>query len=201
MVVDDDPDILALLRLQLNQLGYAVTTVTSGAQAVEKLATEPPSLILLDLKLPRMTGLEVLRHVKQTSPETTVIVMTAYATVEKAVEAMKEGAGDLLPKPLTPGHLELVVRKAVEGQALQRAHRLAQDELAAKTQPILGESPAIQEVIARARRPEPVDGAFARGERDWQGSVRSGHSRLEPAASAAVRRGQLRGAGRGANRQ
>ena len=152
MVVDDDPDILALLRLQLDHLGYAVTTVTSGAQAVEKLVTEPPALILLDLKLPRMTGLDVLRHVKQTSPETPVIVMTAYATVEKAVEAMKEGAWDFLPKPLTPGHLELVVRKAVEGQALQRAHRLAQDELAAKTRPILGESPAIQEAIGRARR-------------------------------------------------
>jgi DNA-binding NtrC family response regulator len=155
LVVDDDPDILVLLGHRLDQLGYAVTTVLSGAQALEKLAAEPPALMLVDLKLPRMNGLEVLRHVKHTSPETTVIVMTAYATVEKAVEAMKEGAWDFLTKPLTPGHLELVVQKAVERDALQRAHRLAQEEFAAKTAPIVGESPAIREAIGRASRAAP----------------------------------------------
>jgi DNA-binding NtrC family response regulator len=152
LVVDDDPDILFLLRSRLDQLGYAVTTVGSGAQAVEKLAAEAPSLMFLDLRLPRMSGLDVLRHARQISPETTVIVMTAYATVEKAVEAMKEGAWDFLTKPLTPGHLELVVQKAFERKELQRAQRLAQEELDAKIQPIIGESPAIQRAIERARR-------------------------------------------------
>jgi DNA-binding NtrC family response regulator len=152
LVVDDDPDILFLLRSRLDQLGYAVTTVTSGAQAREKLAAEAPSLMFLDLRLPRMSGLDVLRHTRQTSPETTVIVMTAYATVEKAVEAMREGAWDFLTKPLTPGHLELVVQKAFERKELQRAQWLAQDELDAKIQPIIGESPAIQRAIGRARR-------------------------------------------------
>ena len=126
LVVDDDQDILFLLRSRLDQLGCAVTTVSSCAQAIEKLAAEAPSLMFLDLRLPRMSGLNVLRHTRQTSPETTVIVMTAYATVEKAVEALKEGAWDFLTKPLTPGHLELVVQKAFERQELQRATRLAQ---------------------------------------------------------------------------
>src|SRR5262245_20153803 len=152
MVVDDDPDILALLQLQLDHLGYAVTTVTSGSQAVEKLVTEPPALILLDLKLPRMTGLDVLRHVKQTSPEVTVIVMTAYATVEKAVEAMKEGAVDFLTKPLTPGHLELVVQKALERQALERVQHLLQADLDGKAQPIIGTSPVLRQAIERDLR-------------------------------------------------
>jgi DNA-binding NtrC family response regulator len=152
LVVDDDPGILFLLRSRLDQLGCAVTTVSSGARAIEKLAAEAPSLMFLDLRLPRMSGLDVLRHTRQTSPETTVIVMTAYATVEKAVEALKEGAWDFLTKPLTPGHLELVVQKAFERQEMQRATRLAQEELDAKIQPIIGESPAIQRAIERARR-------------------------------------------------
>ena len=87
------------------------------------------------------------------SPELTVIIMTAYATVERAVEAMKEGAVDFLTKPLTPGHLELVVQKAFERQALERAHSLLQEESDRKAQEmILGESPAIRQAIERTRR-------------------------------------------------
>jgi DNA-binding NtrC family response regulator len=152
LVVDDEPDILTLLRHRLEQLGYAVSTAANGPEALRRIASEPPALVLLDLKLPRVSGLEVLKQIKQTSPECMVIVMTAYATVEKAVEAMKEGAYDFLTKPLTPGHLELVVQKAFEREALQRAHRLLQEELAWKAHPIIGESPAIRQAIERARR-------------------------------------------------
>jgi DNA-binding NtrC family response regulator len=152
LVVDDEPDILTLLRHRLEQLGYAVSTAANGPEALRRIVSEPPALVLLDLKLPRMSGLEVLKQIKQTSPECMVIVMTAYATVEKAVEAMKEGAYDFLTKPLTPGHLELVVQKAFEREALQRAHRLLQQELDWKAHPIIGESPAIQQAIERARR-------------------------------------------------
>ena len=152
LVVDDDPDILRLLRQRLEQLGYAVRTAAHGLEACDRLAGEQPDLVLLDLRLPRLSGLEVLRQVKQTVPELTVIVMTAYATVEKAVEAMKEGAYDFLTKPLTPGHLELVVQKAFEWQALQRAQHLLLAELDAKAQPIIGDSPAIRQALERARR-------------------------------------------------
>jgi DNA-binding NtrC family response regulator len=152
LVVDDDPDILTLLRHRLEQLGYAVSTAANGPEALRRIASEPPALVLLDLKLPRVSGLEVLKQIKQSSPECMVIVMTAYATVEKAVEAMKEGAYDFLTKPLTPGHLELVVQKTFEREALQRAHRLLQQELDWKAHPIIGESPVIRQAIERARR-------------------------------------------------
>jgi DNA-binding NtrC family response regulator len=152
LVVDDDPDIRDLLRLRLEQSAYTVIPAATGIQAIEKLAKEHPSLVLLDLKLPRVSGLEVLRHIKHEMPETTVIVMTAHATVENAVEAMKEGAYDFLTKPLTPGHLELVVHKAFERQSLQRAERLLQQETDGKTQPIIGESFAIRQAVERARR-------------------------------------------------
>src|SRR5919202_5629428 len=147
LVVDDDPDILLLLGAQLEQLGCAVRTATQGAEALAMLAQTQPALVLLDLRLPRMSGLDVLKQLKQTASDLTVIVMTAYATVEQAVEAMKEGAWDFLTKPLTPGHLELVVQKAFERQALERAHYLLQQEIAEKKQPMVGEAPAIRHAI------------------------------------------------------
>jgi DNA-binding NtrC family response regulator len=152
LVIDDDQDILVLLRHRLEQLGYTAATATSGARALDMLAAERPALILLDLKLPRMSGLEVLRTVKRTLPELPIIVMTAHASVENAVEAMKEGAHDFLTKPLTPGHLELVLQKAFERQALERAHDLLQEELVERTQSIIGDSLVIKQAIERARR-------------------------------------------------
>src|SRR5262245_7523832 len=152
LVVDDDADILVLLRHRLEQLGYAVRTAAHGPEALDKLASEQPALILLDLRLPRLSGLDVLQQIKQAAPEVTVIVMTAYASVEKAVEAMKAGAFDFLTKPLTPGHLELVVQKALERQALERAQHLLRAELDGKTQPIIGDSSVLRQVIDHARR-------------------------------------------------
>jgi DNA-binding NtrC family response regulator len=152
LVVDDDPDILELLRHRLAQLGYAVSTAAHGTEALGALAGDHPALVLLDLRLPRLSGLEVLKRIRQTAPEVTVIVMTAYATVERAVEAMKAGAYDFLTKPLTPGHLELVVQKAFERDTLGRAQCLLQEELEGKAHPILGESPAIRQAVERARR-------------------------------------------------
>jgi DNA-binding NtrC family response regulator len=152
LVVDDDPDILTLLHLRLEQLGYAVRTAATGLEALGTLASDQPALVLLDLRLPRMSGLDVLTQLKQTAPDLTVIVMTAYGTVEKAVEAMKAGAADFLTKPLTPGHLELVVQKAFERQALERAQHLLQAELAGKAQPLIGQSSALRPVLEQARR-------------------------------------------------
>jgi two-component system response regulator HydG len=114
--------------------------------------------------------------------------MTAYATVEKAVEAMKEGAFDFLTKPMTSGHLELVVQKAVERQALQRAQHLLQAELQGQAHPIIGESPAIRQAIAYARRAAPgtatvlLLGESGTGKGSLRGpstlGVRGGYSRL-----------------------
>jgi two-component system, NtrC family, response regulator GlrR len=83
LVVDDDPDILVLLRYRLEQLSYAVCTAANGTEALSKLASDSPALVLLDLRLPRMSGLDVLKQIKQTVPEVMVIVMTAYATVNR----------------------------------------------------------------------------------------------------------------------
>jgi DNA-binding NtrC family response regulator len=152
LVVDDDHDVRTLLRIRLERLQYTVSTAATGVEALEKLAVEQPTLVLLDLKLPALSGVEVLRHIRREAPDATVIVMTAYATVQKAVEAMKEGAYDFLTKPLTPGHVELVIEKALERQALLRSDRLLQEEIDWKTQPIIGDSDAIRRAVDRAHR-------------------------------------------------
>jgi len=152
LVVGDDPDILTLLRHRLEQLGYTVRAAATGMEALSRLASDQPVLVLLDLRLPRISGLDVLKQLKQTAPELTVIVMTAYATEEKAMEAMKAGAYYFLTKSFTPGHLELVVQKAFELQALERAQHLLQPDLEGKTQPLIGDSPALWPVLEQARR-------------------------------------------------
>jgi DNA-binding NtrC family response regulator len=152
LVVDDDRDVLRLLSYRLEQLGFHVDESADGAEALKRIQTESVDLMLLDLRLPTTSGVEVLKQVKQTSPDTIVVVMTAYASVEKAVEAMREGAFDFLTKPLTPGHLEVVVQKAFERQALLRSQRLLHEESDWKIQPILGEAPAIRRAIELGQR-------------------------------------------------
>jgi DNA-binding NtrC family response regulator len=152
LVVDDDPDFRVLLCYRLEDLGYVVSTAARGTEALAMLAAEQPALVFLYLRLPELSGLNVLKQIKQTAPEVTVVVMTAYASVEKAVEAMKAGAYDFLTKPLTPGHLELVVQKAFERQVLERAQHLLRAERDNKVQPIIGESPALRQALDRARR-------------------------------------------------
>jgi len=152
LVVDDDPDVLRLLSYRLRQLGFGVDTAGDGAEALKMIEAQNVDLMLLDLRLPSANGVDVLKRVKQLSPETMVVVITAHASVERAVEAMKEGAFDFLTKPLTPGHLDLVVQKAFERQALRRSQRLMHEETDWNTKPIVGETPAIRRAIDLARR-------------------------------------------------
>ncbi|MBI2561851.1 MAG: sigma-54-dependent Fis family transcriptional regulator [candidate division NC10 bacterium] len=152
LVVDDDPDIRELLsdRLQLMQL--EVTCAADGQEALALLRQEAPPLTLLDLQLPRLNGMEVLQAIRREGLETTVIVITASGSVERAVEAMRAGAYDFLPKPLDPAHLEVVINKALERDSLREENRLLHGELDSLDRPMIGESPAIQELARTAQQ-------------------------------------------------
>ena len=102
LVVDDEEIILLSCERVLTEEGYEVQTRLRAEEALALLAEEPIDLILVDLKMPGMDGLEFLRAVKQAYPSISVIMITGYSTVESAVEAMKAGAIDYLPKPFTP---------------------------------------------------------------------------------------------------
>jgi DNA-binding NtrC family response regulator len=122
LVVDDEPSMRELLVIMLTKEGYDVLTADSRATAAKALARGPVDMVITDVRLPDGDGMEILRHVKAAAPETAVVVMTAYGTINAAVEATRLGAGDYLVKPFEPDQILLVLRRALEFQDL-RAHR------------------------------------------------------------------------------
>lgn len=112
LVVDDEPDMRMALTQVLNCSGYSVSAASSGHEALEKFREEQFKLIISDVKMPKMSGMEFLQEVKKLSPQIPVIMITGYGTISNAVEAMKEGASDYLIKPFSFDHLEAVVKKA-----------------------------------------------------------------------------------------
>ncbi|HWU36109.1 MAG TPA: sigma-54 dependent transcriptional regulator, partial [Candidatus Acidoferrum sp.] len=152
LVVDDDPDIRDLLSDRLQLMRLDVTCAADGQEALGILRQEPPPLTLLDLQLPRVSGMDVLRAIQRDGIDTTVIVITAWGTPERAVEAMRAGAYDFIPKPLNPAHLEVVINKALERDSLREENRLLHGELDSLERPLIGESPAIRDLIRTAQQ-------------------------------------------------
>ena len=102
LVIDDEEVVLDSCTQVLDGGDCRVTTASNGAEGLKRLEEAPPNLIFLDLKMPGLSGLEVLEQIRAKQPLMVVIVITGYATVSSAVEAMKKGAFDFLPKPFTP---------------------------------------------------------------------------------------------------
>ncbi len=119
LFVEDDDAGRELGCFNLRKAGYEVDAASNGAEALERFSPERHSLVVTDLKMPRVSGMEVLDQVKQRSPETPVIVITAYGNVDLAVEAMKVGAYDFIGKPFNRDHLILAVGKALERSRLE----------------------------------------------------------------------------------
>ncbi len=114
LVADDEEDITFVLTDILQEQGYHVDSAGDGEEAWQKVEKEPFDVVITDLKMPRMGGLDLLRHVKQAHPSTSVIIMTGFATVETAIEALKIGAYDYILKPFKVGELLQVVDRALE---------------------------------------------------------------------------------------
>src|SRR5262249_43512635 len=120
LVVDDERTICIAVERLLVARGYAVDTALSGEEAVEKLGQSTYRLLITDLTLTHLSGMDLLRWVKQHTPQTAVIMITAYGSEKIAVEAMKLGAVDYLPKPFDNDELELIVERALEAISLRR---------------------------------------------------------------------------------
>lgn len=114
LVVDDDESLRRVLQVELEQDGYSVTAAASAQEAFSLLQLRAYDLVVTDLRMPGVSGIEVLKQVKSQYPETVVIVLTAFGTVEAAVEAIKCGAYDFLTKPVHPEELSLVVARALD---------------------------------------------------------------------------------------
>ncbi len=130
LVVDDEIPLTALLSRILTQAGYQVKSANSGIKAFGTISDFSPNLVITDLKMPDISGLDLLKKVRSERPEIDFIILTAYATVENAVEAMKEGALDYLIKPLKdPDELRMAVSRVVERQTLMAVNTLWRNQL------------------------------------------------------------------------
>ncbi len=128
-VVDDDPSIVKILKDRLSAQGFRVLTARDGAECLSRLQKENPSLVILDLQMPGMSGMELLAEIKNCNLDITVIILTAFGTVEAAVAAMKQGAYDFIQKPVDFSHLEMVINKALERIYLKRKSENLESQL------------------------------------------------------------------------
>ncbi|HEX5549956.1 MAG TPA: sigma-54 dependent transcriptional regulator, partial [Nitrospira sp.] len=148
LVVDDELNIRGALVTLLEKKQYQVRGAGTAEEALELLETAATDLVLTDLKMPGMGGMELLRHLKQKWPDTEVLVMTAFGSIETAVEAMRCGAYDYITKPIDRERLTLVVEKALERHALAFENRQLKDRLETRTrfEQMIGESEPMQRV-------------------------------------------------------
>ncbi|MDA8402908.1 MAG: response regulator, partial [Desulfobacteraceae bacterium] len=125
LVVDDEKDIREGVERILKRMGYQVFIAGRGEEALAVLENQTVELAILDLKMPGMDGMELHQRIRAIDDQIIVIIITGYATIETAIEAMKQGAYDFIPKPFEPEHLRIVVRRAHEKLRLrQEAERL-----------------------------------------------------------------------------
>lgn len=152
LVVDDEPFNLDLLEQELSDRGYAVVRAAGGAEALEKVTTHSPQLVILDYLMPDMDGIEVLRRLRRDSVDVPVIMVTAHGTIEKAVEAMKHGASDFITKPFDADHMAFTVAKALHGEKLGRKVEILSQEADERYSLITGDSVAMRQAVDSARR-------------------------------------------------
>lgn len=133
LIVDDEVNIRNALATMLEKQGHPVATAENGEAALARMAERPCGLVLLDLKMPGLDGMDLLRRIKANSPDTEVIVMTAYGSVETAVEAMKAGAYDYLSKPIDKERFPILIEKCLERQRLVSENRLLREHLTVKS--------------------------------------------------------------------
>ncbi len=160
LVVDDDAANLASLVKIFERLNLRALPATSGEEALDRLRVTPVDVVLTDLMMPRMSGIDLLKNVKAIAPDTEVIMMTAYGTIERAVEAMREGAYDFVTKPFRRAQIERVITRAMEKQTLLAENRALKAQLAAHGgrpvgHGIIGNAPALRRVLETARQAAP----------------------------------------------
>jgi two-component system response regulator AtoC len=158
LVVDDEVQVREMLRRNLTEMGgFPVDVASNGVEALEKMEKDIFDLVLTDLRMPEMDGIELLKAIKATRPESLVIIMTAYGSIETAVEAIKKGADDYLTKPVDFNDLLLRISKAKKESLLLRENRLLRMEVRKKFEfsNIIGKSKKIQEIFSLIEKVAP----------------------------------------------
>lgn len=154
LVVDDEPSILQSLKGVLEDEGYETVLAGSGEAALEEIVRDPPDLVLLDIWLPGMDGMEVLERIKKTHPSLPVIIISGHGTIETAVRATRTGAFDFVEKPLSVERILVSVQNALQVSRLE-ADNLLWREKAERRHRLTGDSPAITQLREQIRRAAP----------------------------------------------
>ena len=154
LIIDDDISLRRVLEYNLQEEGYDVVTAASGAEGLELFERHRPALVITDLKMPGISGFEVLAAIKERSPETLVMVITAFGAVETAVEAMRLGAYDYVTKPFNRDELKLIVKKALQLRGLAEENQRLREELTdrAEFHNIVGISRGMEQVFQVVRK-------------------------------------------------
>jgi DNA-binding NtrC family response regulator len=159
LIVEDKDSLRQMLATAIKKSGYAVDEANDGPVAIEKIRKRPYHLVITDLRLPNLSGLEVLRAQREVDAAIPVLIMTAFGTIEEAVEAIKDGAFDFLTKPVDISHLSLLIERALQHRILQLENTLLKEEAQERygIPRIIGESAAIQRVSSDIQRVAPTD--------------------------------------------
>jgi two-component system response regulator AtoC len=162
LIIDDEPSLRQTVSMILDEEGYETVTASDGKEGLDKALELQPDLVLTDVRMPGMPGIEFLERYREKGGQALVIVMTAYGSTELAIEAMKKGAYDYVPKPFSADQLVLVLRKAQEREALRREVSRLREEVSAqrRVSGIIAKSPAMKKAVETAtkvaRYPSPV---------------------------------------------
>ncbi|HUP01530.1 MAG TPA: response regulator, partial [Gemmatimonadota bacterium] len=162
LVIDDEPGLRQTVSLVLSEEGYQVNAASDGEEGLARAAELEPDIILCDVRMPRLPGIEFLEKYRAAGGDALVIVMTAYGGTDLAIEAMKKGAYDYLPKPFAADQLVLTLKKAQEREALRREVKRLRTEVRSdrKFGEIIARSPAMMRALETAakvaRHPSPV---------------------------------------------
>jgi putative PEP-CTERM system response regulator len=157
LVVDDEPGMREMFRRLLKD--YTLFLAKDGEEGIEITKKEDPDLVISDLKMPKIDGIEVLKNIKEYNPAIPVILITAYATIETAVEAIKIGAYDYITKPFDPDVIEITIKNALRHKSLLDENRYLREKLKAlqERENIIGESDAMKEVFSLIDKVAPTD--------------------------------------------
>ena len=152
LIADDEPSNRKILGQELTHKGFVIDIAGGGKEALAKIEFAPPNLAILDYMMPDVSGLEVLKQLRKKGNDIPVIMITAYGSIERAVEAMKAGAYDFITRPFDPDHIELVIRKALERQSLKREVEVLTEEIRDRYHLIVGESAKMKVAVDKATK-------------------------------------------------
>jgi len=154
LVVDDEPGMREFLEIMLTKEGYEVSIASNGEEAIEKIGKESFDLAIVDIQMPGINGIEVLRNTREKNYNTTIIMITAFASHESAIEAMKLGAYDYITKPFKIDEIKLVIKKSLDKNVLEKENTRLKKELDTKYgfENFIGSSNSIQQIFSLINR-------------------------------------------------